>query len=113
MKIDGEFHKLLCQTMSELEKDRLPFWNLWRELADFFLPKRYVWLQSDKERRVRNAKNPNILDGTGTAAARVLAAGMMNGITSPSRPWFSLRVPVSPRTRTGGRSFGATRLLGG
>lgn len=93
MKIDGEFHKLLCQTMAGLEKDRLPFWNLWRELADFFLPKRYVWLQSDKERRVRNAKNPHILDGTGTAAARILAAGMMNGITSPSRPWFSLRVP--------------------
>lgn len=93
MKINAEFHKLQCQTISALERERLPFWNLWRELADFYLPKRYVWLQSDKERRVRNAKNPNILDGTGTKCARVLAAGMMNGITSPSRPWFSLRIP--------------------
>ena len=93
MKISAEFHKLQCQTISALERERLPFWNLWRELADFYLPKRYVWLQSDKERRVRNAKNPNILDGTGTKCARVLAAGMMNGITSPSRPWFSLRIP--------------------
>lgn len=93
MKISADDHRLLCQTISALEKERLPFWNLWRELADFFLPKRYVWLQSDKERRIRNAKNPNILDGTGTKCARILAAGMMNGITSPSRPWFSLRIP--------------------
>lgn len=93
MKINAEFHGLLNQTFSALEKERLPFWQLWRELADFFLPKRYVWLQSDKERRIRNAKNPHILDGTGTKCARILAAGMMNGITSPSRPWFSLRIP--------------------
>jgi hypothetical protein len=37
-------------------------------------------------------RNPHILDPTGTIAARVLASGMMNGITSPARPWFSLRV---------------------
>lgn len=93
MKIEDDFHNLLKQTFSALQQDRYPFWQLWRELADFFLPKRYVWLQSDKERRVRNAKNPNILDGTGTKCARILAAGMYNGVTSPSRPWFSLRIP--------------------
>jgi hypothetical protein len=78
--------------IAELRSDRLPFWNLWRELANYFLPKRYVWLQSSREARIRNAKNPFILDATGTSAARVLASGMMNGITSPSRPWFKLRV---------------------
>lgn len=93
MKIADDFHGLLKQTFSALQQDRLPFWQLWRELADFYLPKRYVWLQSDKERRARNAKNPNILDGTGTKCARILAAGMYNGVTSPSRPWFSLRIP--------------------
>lgn len=93
MKIADDFHGLQKQTFSALQQDRLPFWQLWRELADFYLPKRYVWLQSDKERRARNAKNPNILDGTGTKCARILAAGMYNGVTSPSRPWFSLRVP--------------------
>lgn len=86
-------HKRLKQVMAELRNERQPFWSLWRDLANYYLPKRYVWLQSDKERRVRSAKNPFILDSTGTSAARVLAAGMMNGITSPSRPWFKLRVP--------------------
>jgi len=92
-QISAEQHKLLKQTIAQLRLDRQPYWTLWRELADFLLPKRYVWLQSAKEARVRNAKNPFILDSTGTFAARTLAGGMMNGITSPSRPWFKLRIP--------------------
>lgn len=93
MKITDKEKRRLQAVITQLQRERYPFWTLWRELADYFLPKRYVWLQSDKERRVRNAKNPFILDSTGTKAARVLASGMMNGITSPSRPWFKLRVP--------------------
>lgn len=93
MKISSDEKRRLESVISQLRSERYPFWTLWRELADYFLPKRYVWLQSDRERRVRNAKNPYILDSTGTKAARVLSSGMMNGITSPSRPWFKLRVP--------------------
>jgi len=83
----------LAGVFSGLRHDRKPFWTLWRELADFYIPKRYVWLQTDRESRVRKAKNPFILDSTGTTAGRTLASGLMNGITSPSRPWFKLRVP--------------------
>lgn len=93
MKVSTKEKQRLNNVMSQLRTERYSFWTLWRELADYFLPKRYVWLQSDRERRIRNAKNPFILDSTGTKAARVLASGMMNGITSPSRPWFKLRVP--------------------
>ena len=93
MRISEDKRKLLNQTLEKLRLDRYPYWTLWREVADFFLPKRYVWLQSDKERRARQAKNPYILDSTGTRAARILASGMMNGITRPSAPWFTLSVP--------------------
>lgn len=93
MKVAVAERTRLESVMAQLRYDRVPFWTLWRELADYYLPKRYVWLQSSAESRIRKAKNPFILDGTGTMAARTLAAGMMNGITSPSRPWFSLRVP--------------------
>lgn len=92
MKITASEQKRLQGIIAELRTDRLPFWTLWREVANYFLPKRYVWLQSDKEARIRNAKNPYILDSTGTTAARILGSGMMNGITSPSRPWFRLRI---------------------
>lgn len=93
MQIPELQHQKMKQVIAELRNDRLPFWTLWRELADYYLPKRYVWLQSSKEQRIRSAKNPFILDSTGTMAARVLASGMMNGVTSPSRPWFKLRIP--------------------
>lgn len=93
MKISDETHQLKRGTIAAMQQDRYAHWTLWRELADYYLPRRYVWLQSDAERRVRNAKNPYILDGTGTIAARTLASGMMNGITSPTRPWFKLRIP--------------------
>lgn len=92
MKISLEQHNALDQTMSGMREDRLPWWTHWRELADFYLPRRYVWLLSDSERKRQLTRNPYILDGTGTQAARVLASGMMNGITSPSRPWFRLRI---------------------
>jgi hypothetical protein len=92
MDIGEELHNKLKAQLSALQHERYPHWQLWRELADFYLPRRYTWLLSDVERRVRNVKNPFILDGTGTHAARTLASGMMNGVTSPSRPWFKLRI---------------------
>lgn len=92
MKLTHERKKYVKATVAALENERQPYWSLWRELADFYLPRRYNWLLSDQEKRVQNAKNPKILDSTGTAAARTLASGMMNGITSPARPWFKLRV---------------------
>lgn len=79
--------------LSRLEQERAPWRDLWRDLADYLLPSRYRWLLSDKERNAWKARNTNILDSTGTKAARTLAAGMMNGVTSPARPWFKLRMP--------------------
>lgn len=91
MQIDLQFHKLLKAKIAFLEKERQPYQEFWSEIADFYLPKRYVWLDNVSA-RVRSMRNTKILDSTGTNAARVLASGMMNGITSPARPWFSLRI---------------------
>jgi Bacteriophage head to tail connecting protein len=79
-------------TLAMLRDIRLPWWNLWRDLANYYLPRRYTWLLSAQERGKAVPRNDFILDSTGTKAARTLAAGMMNGITSPSRPWFKLRL---------------------
>ena len=91
MKIDVKEHQRIVNQLTGMERERLPWWNHWRTLSDFFLPSRYVTLQSDKERKL-SRRNDNILDSTGTIAARTLASGMMNGITSPARPWFKLRI---------------------
>lgn len=91
-RISVDQHNRKKSRVKALEDERRPTWSHWRDLADYYLPRRYVWLQSDQENRTRQARNPMILDGTGTQAARTLAGGMMNGITSPARPWMRLRV---------------------
>ena len=91
MKISAALHLRKVNLIAGMERERLPWWNHWRILAEYYLPSRYVTLETDKERRV-SRRNDKILDSTGTRAARVLASGMMNGITSPARPWFKLRV---------------------
>jgi hypothetical protein len=81
------------QYIASLEKEREAWRSLWRELADNYMPQRYRWLMLEKEYTARRARRQYIINNTGTQSARTLAAGMMNGITSPSRPWFKLRVP--------------------
>lgn len=92
MDISEELHSKHVARLTAMRMDRLPWWTGWREIADYYMPKRYLWLLSEQERLRYTAKNGNILDPTGTNAGRVLAAGMMNGITSPSSPWFKLRL---------------------
>ena len=92
MQISEELHNKKINTLTALRTERLPWWTMWRQIADYYIPKRYIWLMSTTERSRYLTMNGNILDATGTTAGRVLAAGMMNGVTSPSRPWFKLRL---------------------
>lgn len=93
---DEEIQKLrmgLEGELSGLRMARSSYWTHWRELADFLLPRRYKWLITPNESTQGSPINHHILDATGTIAARRLASGMMSGITSPTRPWFKLRIP--------------------
>jgi hypothetical protein len=96
MQVTADFKKRINATMSTLKNTRESHWDHWRDLADFYIPRRYRSLLTNQEQQnlsKTGGRNPRILDAAGTRAAKVLAAGMMNGITSPSRPWFKLRVP--------------------
>lgn len=99
MKISPEAHQAKKSLIGGLDTEREQFKPLWRDLADYILPTRYAWLLTEVERRKKMTRNPNIIDATATLSARVLASGMLNGITSPSRPWFKLR--VKSRVRAG------------
>lgn len=92
MKIDTKAYQKINDRLKHMETVRAPWWTLWRELSDFFLPRRYPWLLTDKEIRSAGVRNRNLLDSTSITALRTLATGMMNGVTSPARPWFRLRV---------------------
>lgn len=80
------------QRLQGLYQERTSFWTHWRELADYILPRRYKWLVTANQAWRGQPLNQNIIDSSGTLAARVCASGMMSGLTSPTRPWFKLKV---------------------
>ncbi len=80
------------QRLISLETVRVSWWRSWRELAQFILPRRYRWLVTPSQWNRGSQINQAILDPTATIALRDLAAGLMSGVTSPSRPWFRLGI---------------------
>lgn len=78
--------------LAGLKTDRYSWWVTWGQLATYILPRRYRWLVTPNQMNRGSAINGAIIDSTGTIASRVLASGMMSGITSPTRPWFKLRI---------------------
>jgi Bacteriophage head to tail connecting protein len=83
-----------------LRVNRYSWWVHWRELADYLLPRRYKWLITPNQMARGSPINQHILDSTATLAARNLASGMMSGITSPTRPWFKLKIGRLDSTQT-------------
>jgi hypothetical protein len=73
---------------SALKSERSSWDTHWQEISDYMLPRSGRFYTSDRNRGTR--RHNNIYDSTGTRALRVLAAGMMAGMTSPARPWFRL-----------------------
>lgn len=72
----------------QLKSERSSWDSHWQEVSDYILPRASRFEASDRNNGGR--KHNNILDSTGTRAMRVLAAGLMAGMTSPARPWFRL-----------------------
>jgi len=75
----------------QLKTERATWWSHWKEISDYLLPRNGRFFIQDRDKGWR--RHNNIYDSTGTRALRVLAAGMMAGMTSPARPWFRLGVP--------------------
>lgn len=83
-----------------LRVNRYSWWTHWRQLADYFLPRRYRWIVTPNMMGRGSPINQHILDSTGVICARNLAAGLVSGKSSPTRPWFRLRVGTFDSTTT-------------
>lgn len=77
-------------TWDQLKSERSSWISHWKEISDYLMPRSGRFFGSDRNIGVR--RHNSIYDSTGTRALRVLAAGMMSGMTSPARPWFRLSV---------------------
>lgn len=76
---------------SQMEFEHSSFDQHYRELGEYFLPRRPRFEITDSNRGER--RNGKIIDSTPLFAVRTLVSGMMSGITSPARPWFRLTTP--------------------
>lgn len=90
----GDEHQLrndYVRLWSSLETERSSWDAHWRDISDYMLPRRSRWQTTDRNRGAK--KNDKIIDSTATASLRALSAGMMSGLTTPSRPWFEIETP--------------------
>ena len=78
----------LNRRLGELRTERSSWWQHWQELSQNLLPVNGRFFVTDRNRGLKRYNS--IYDSTGGDAVNVLVAGMMSGMTSPSRPWFSL-----------------------
>lgn len=83
--------KLYHQRWGALKTERSSWLEHWSDVSRYLLPVHGRFFVNDRNRGFK--RHNAIYDGSGTRALRVLAAGMMAGMTSPSRPWFRLSVP--------------------
>lgn len=91
--------KLCEMTRAAMLTERASFDSHWKVLSEHMLPRRARFTVSDRNRG--EVKNQKIIDSTAVLAARNLQAGMMSGLTSPARPWFSLTIPDASMMEVG------------
>lgn len=84
--------KHVDERLNGLRTERYSFWQHWSELARYILPRRYLWLVMPNKGNRGSPINQNIIDSTGTLAARTCSSGMLAGMASPGRPWFKLAI---------------------
>jgi hypothetical protein len=75
-----------------LRVNRYSFWVHWRELADYFLPRRYKWLITPNQMARGAPINQHILDEEACIFGRNLASGLVSGKCGPNSKWFRLLV---------------------
>lgn len=88
-----ELRQYCEQSLQSLRTERYSWWLHWAEIAQYILPRRYIWLVTPNRQTRGSPINQHIIDSTGTIAARTCANGMMSGMVSPSAPWFRLTLP--------------------
>lgn len=78
----------LLERWVALKNERSTWDSHWREISDYVLPRTGRFFT--KKVNDGGKRHNNIYDNTATRSMRVLAAGLMSGMTSPARPWFRL-----------------------
>ena len=87
-RIDIELTSDIDILKQDLDIERASFVPHWQDLTSYIGIRQARYISSDINRG--DPRTKKILDTTASIAMRTLRAGMMSGMTSPSRPWKKL-----------------------
>jgi len=87
-----DLRQYVDRRMVGLRSERWSYWQHWRQLSDFILPRRGRYLMTPNQATRGDPVGSKLINETPIFALRTLAAGLMAGLTSPARPWFRLTV---------------------
>lgn len=76
----------------QLLNKREPYLKKWKEIRDYELPFIGIF---DNEEDLSKSHTKNIYNGTTWESCQIFAAGVMSGLTPPSRQWFKLSMANS------------------
>lgn len=89
---EESLYKQKTRKLAGLRDERKNWEGHWKELAQFFSPRRSRWLEDSTTQRGQK-HNQKLIDPTPRFAVRTLSSGMHAGSTNPSMPWFKLTTP--------------------
>ena len=88
-----ELRSKLETRLEGLKTVRVDFEPEARDIARFAQPARSRFLATTRDKPdARRQRNARLLDSKGIEAFRTLTNGMTSGLSSPSRPWFILKI---------------------
>ncbi len=87
-----QLREYVDQRLVAMRVDRWSWWQHWRQLSDFILPRRGRYLTYPNQMTRGDPVGNRMINETPLLAHRTLAAGLMAGLTSPARPWFRLSI---------------------
>lgn len=88
--------KAIRQRFKYLDEEFISWWAPhFREISEYMAPRKGRYLQgyNQFEENKGTKKMQKIHNGSPLEAIRIAGAGLQGGLTSPSRPWFSLTLP--------------------
>lgn len=86
--MDNTLIKSVRQRFEGMKQDRQKWEKLWKDIRDYTLPDLGIFDGEDS--LVGSERYRRLVDAETTHAADVLAAGLLGGVSSPSRPWLRL-----------------------
>ena len=80
--------KAVSQRFESLKEERQAWEPLWKDIRDYILPDLGAF--GDEAKMTGGKRYQRLYDAEGANCADILAAGILSGVSSPSRPWLRL-----------------------